>query len=255
VRVHDLGNDHASEAKTLRVLVVEDTPALQALMEAFLQGAGHTLQICSTGAEAVKECASGNAFDLIMVDLHLPGMDGFETLGQIRRCERERARGASPVIAMSADGSAEVRQRCLSAGFVEFLEKPFPKGALHAALARHASKDSRLAPPRDTEAEDEDIRRLLPGFLSACRRDLEVVETALSTRDFERCNEMGHRLKGSGGSFGLADLAAAAGAMEAAAFRRDTDGTEQSFRALAIALTRAERRIGNRMGEGGSSQR
>jgi signal transduction histidine kinase/HPt (histidine-containing phosphotransfer) domain-containing protein len=236
----------------MRVLVVEDTPALQALMDAFLRGSGHSLEISSTGAEAVRQLASGDDFDLIMVDLHLPGMDGFETLGQIRRCERERGRSAAPAIAMSADVSAEVRQRCLAAGFVEFLGKPFPRSALHAVLARFAPEDSqRLAPrPRVTEADDEDILLLLPGFLSACRRDLDAAESAISKRDFERCNDMGHRLKGSGGSFGLPDLAEAAGAMEAAAFRRDTAGVERSLRALDAALTKAERGLANRRGEG-----
>ena len=121
----------------LRVLVAEDNEVNADLLRRLLEKRGHEAYLAMRGDDAL-EAAEAGTFDLMLLDLHMPGADGFEVIRRIR--ERERMTGGHlPTIALTARSRAEDRDRCLAAGMDEFLAKPIHANALWVAIERVTS--------------------------------------------------------------------------------------------------------------------
>ena len=107
---------------SLHVLLAEDSLVNQKLAAAVLQKAGHQVTISNNGREALEASRAGT-FDLILMDIQMPEMDGFEATRAIR--EQEQATGRhTPIIAMTAHALKGDRERCLEAGMDEYVSKP-----------------------------------------------------------------------------------------------------------------------------------
>ncbi|HSV70478.1 MAG TPA: ATP-binding protein [Methylibium sp.] len=123
----------------LDVLVVEDNPVNQLYVEAQLAALGHRCHAAGNGEQALDlllQCP----VDLVLMDCHLPGMDGYAATRALREREvAEPSRRHTPVIALTASAMAEDRQRCIDAGMDGFLSKPFTRDELARAL--HAARD------------------------------------------------------------------------------------------------------------------
>jgi osomolarity two-component system sensor histidine kinase NIK1 len=104
----------------MKILVAEDNALNQKIMKAFLSRNNHEVTIASDGKELVDMFSTGD-FDCILVDLHMPFMDGFEATESIRRTEKGRH---IPIIAVTASCPQEDRLKCLSMGMNDFLQKP-----------------------------------------------------------------------------------------------------------------------------------
>jgi CheY-like chemotaxis protein len=116
------------------VLVAEDDEFSAQLFYQLLARSGHHVRIVKDGREAV-ELLDRARFDVLLLDLHMPNMDGFQVIRVVR--ERERATGEHlPVIALTARRRPEDRERVLAAGIDDFLAKPIQAGALSAAIER-----------------------------------------------------------------------------------------------------------------------
>ncbi|MEQ8266221.1 MAG: response regulator [Parvibaculum sp.] len=126
----------------LHILVAEDNDINALLTRTLLEHAGHKVQLARNGTEALAalEADTGNEIDLVLMDLHMPGMDGFEATARIRALDRSHAR--LPVIALTANAMADDRQVCLDAGMDDYLSKPVAAEALAAMLARWAGRPS-----------------------------------------------------------------------------------------------------------------
>src|SRR5262249_10674108 len=129
----------------LRVLVAEDNEFNAQLLEQLLTRRGHSVRLATNGREALTEAAQG-AFDLLLLDVHLPELDGFGVIRAIR--QRERAAGGPlPVIAWTARSRREDRERCLAAGMDDFLAKPIRAADLWAAIDRIVAARPAADPP------------------------------------------------------------------------------------------------------------
>jgi two-component system, sensor histidine kinase and response regulator len=132
-----------------RILLVEDNEVNQQVATELLESAGAIVRIASDGAEAVKILTEGEghpAFDVVLMDLQMPEMDGFDATRLIRT--QARLQGL-PIIAMTAHALVEERQRCLDAGMNDHVSKPIDPDALFATLARWAKP--RQVPAAKTE--------------------------------------------------------------------------------------------------------
>ena len=131
------------QRRRLNVLLVEDNKVNQTLALRLLEKLGHVTHVANNGQEALEASASAR-FDVILMDVQMPGMGGFEATAALR--ERERARGEyTPVIAMTAHAMQGDRERCLAAGMDDYVPKPVQPAALAAALAHIAESGASLA--------------------------------------------------------------------------------------------------------------
>jgi PAS domain S-box-containing protein len=137
--VHDEHAAHAAApAVSLRILVAEDNRINVMLATALLGKMGHRVDTVANGREALDALARA-PYDLVLMDVHMPEMDGLEATRRIRQADSDgRRRGRLPIVALTASTLEGDRQVCIEAGMDEFLAKPLKPEALHAVLARYA---------------------------------------------------------------------------------------------------------------------
>ena len=129
-----LPNRHKVPARPLRLLVAEDNDINRLLSEAMLRKLGHVPVMVVDGEKAVEEAASGS-YDAILMDLHMPGLDGFQAIRQIRADERDEGRPPVPVLIVTADVMKDARDKATEVGAAGYLTKPLSVDAISDALA------------------------------------------------------------------------------------------------------------------------
>ena len=134
------------ERTALRVLVAEDNAVNQRLASRMLEKRGHRVTVTANGLEAVEALASGH-FDLILMDIQMPEMDGFEATAAIRT--REKRDGSHvPIVALTANAMKGDRERCLAAGMDGYLSKPIVPRELDELLEKYlAGQTVRIQEP------------------------------------------------------------------------------------------------------------
>lgn len=127
-------------AEPRSILIAEDNEINALLTCSLVEKAGHRPTIVNDGAKAVEAWTAardaGRPFDLVLMDLHMPRMDGLQAAAHIRAREHEADGTATPIVALTANASAEDREACLSAGMEEFLTKPIDRQRLAQILTR-----------------------------------------------------------------------------------------------------------------------
>ena len=143
----DAGHEDAAPPRDwnarLNILVAEDNDINALLTRTLLERDGHTVRVARNGREVLDALdGEGAPFDIVLMDLHMPGMDGFEATRRIRALADERS--SVPMIALTANAMADDRQTCLTAGMDDYLSKPVAPDALAHMLAAWAGRRSDL---------------------------------------------------------------------------------------------------------------
>ncbi|HEY2825039.1 MAG TPA: response regulator, partial [Gemmatimonadales bacterium] len=128
----------------LKVLLAEDNPINQEVATAMLRRRGHDVTVVGNGVEAVS-AAKGTRFDVVLMDIQMPELDGMAAMGQIRQT---MGAAAPPIIALTAHAMAGERERCLTAGFDGYLAKPFRPEDLFVAVETGARPAEPVSAPR-----------------------------------------------------------------------------------------------------------
>lgn len=134
-RVHD-GLEAAGPA---RVLVIEDLPDNEVVLRRFLESAGHRVHSVESGSEGLM-AMRGDAWDVVLMDINLPDMDGVAVTREIRAFEARAHLGATPVVAVTAYATDDMRQAAAAAGMQAFVIKPVDRGRVLAAVARYGRR-------------------------------------------------------------------------------------------------------------------
>jgi CheY-like chemotaxis protein/HPt (histidine-containing phosphotransfer) domain-containing protein len=198
------------KGRRLRVLVAEDNPVNQKVAAGLLERAGHRTVIVENGRQALAALASAS-FDLVLMDVQMPELDGLETTAAIR--ERERGTGRRvPIVAVTAHAMKGDSERCLAAGMDAYLAKPLQPGELVATIAR-LTPGATLDKVRLLERVGGD-RRALAGiariFLADAPRQLAEIRRAVATADARALRAAAHTLKGAAANFAAAGVTDAA---------------------------------------------
>ena len=129
----------SEDVRKLRILVAEDNLVNQKLVVRILEKKGHVVEVAGDGKEAVAKYKQRN-FDLILMDVQMPGMDGFEATRAIRKLESEIQNGQNlahiPIIALTAHAMKGDREKCLEAGMDDYITKPIKSGELLEAIKK-----------------------------------------------------------------------------------------------------------------------
>jgi CheY-like chemotaxis protein/HPt (histidine-containing phosphotransfer) domain-containing protein len=198
-----------------RVLLAEDAPDSQRLLAFYLRKAGADVEVASNGRLACDQVRraseTGRAFDLVVMDMQMPEMDGYEATAAIRGMGVR-----TPIIALTAHALRADRQRCLDAGCTDYLAKPVERGVLLRRLRDHL--DAQREPPRarpGSDADDPEMRELLALFVAGLEDRADAIEKSLEHRDADRLAGLAHQLKGTARAYGFPQLTDEAGALEA----------------------------------------
>jgi CheY-like chemotaxis protein len=224
------------------VLLAEDNVITQREAVELLTRRGHSVTVAGSGFEALValERAKGRphgqsqdvidvVFDVVLMDLQMPLMGGFEATAEIRRREREIG-GHIRIVAMTAHAKSGDREQCLAAGMDAYVPKPIEPAALYAALEAETGAASvscapiaPAAPPRPIDRASAmqrmggdhalfaEVSRL---FLEDCPARLAAIRAAVDDGDAERIRETAHALKGAAGSMSATGLYEATASLE-----------------------------------------
>jgi CheY-like chemotaxis protein len=132
-------DDTPAPGRPLHCLVVEDNPTNQLVITLFLRKLGVTHDLVGRGSEALLAFAGGR-YDLVLMDIEMPQLDGYATTRELRRHEEVAGRARTPVIALSADALPDSRRRAREAGMDDFLTKPIAMEALNRAVHAFAGR-------------------------------------------------------------------------------------------------------------------
>jgi signal transduction histidine kinase/CheY-like chemotaxis protein len=213
----------AKPAESLRILVADDSEDNRAVMRAYLQQSPYVVDFVEDGASALEKLQTGR-YDLALMDVHMPRMDGYDAVRAFREHERARNLPPLPVLALTADAFKEAVEKSLAAGFTMHLAKPIRKATLLEAIARHEQAHAKSAPTAKLDVVvDEDLAAIVPKFLSNVRRNPSAIAAALARGDFGAIRSLGHNMKGTGGSFGLPQISAIGDQLERAAKEQNAD--------------------------------
>ena len=124
---------------SLTVLIAEDNEINAILARAALTRAGHEVHVVTNGKAAVDALAGSRRFDVVLMDLHMPVLDGMDAIARIRKAEAERGTPPIPILVLSADGQENTRQHVLTHGASGFLSKPLDPEALVVAVEQKAA--------------------------------------------------------------------------------------------------------------------
>lgn len=236
----------------LRILVAEDNPVNQELVLHLLQRRGHSVIIAETGREAVA-AAEHHKFDLVLMDVQMPELNGLDATRQIR--EKEKATGQHlPIFAMTAHAMDGDRERCLEAGMDGYFAKPIEPRSLLAAIESRAlpteSVSGSLDPSKAGGAFDESAllarfdgnRKLLESlartFREDCPKMMARIRNSLQARDTQGLADAAHALKGSVGNFGASSAFDSAKKIEMTARQGTLDGAWEMYAALEDDIAR-----------------
>lgn len=195
----------------LSVLLVEDNPVNQQVATLLLTAMGHTVTVADNGEVAV-DLAGRQPYDVILMDMHMPVMDGTRTARTLRNGLGPNARTA--IIGLTANAFASDRQACLDAGMDDFLAKPVTRAKLEAVLASHSSSAAPLVTGDDggvdlavrkslfDEIGPEVARHLVVTFVAEARRLLDDIGKAAGQGDTTALEGLLHQVKGAAANLG-----------------------------------------------------
>ena len=221
--VGNLGSNGNESVKPAKILVAEDSPDNRLLVKVYLKGRPYELTFEEDGKAAVERFAIAE-FDLILMDVRMPVMDGLAATRAIREIEKERGSARIPILALTAHASLQDIERSAEAGCSAHLSKPISKRELLSAIESHRSQPmpSQIPELRSPEPIRIEIpvgfEDIVPGYLASRRREVsEMIELLGVALDFERLADIGHNLKGTAQGYGFPDLTRLGAALEESA--------------------------------------
>jgi signal transduction histidine kinase/CheY-like chemotaxis protein len=241
----------------LHILVAEDNPVNQKLAIALLGKAGHRVSLAVNGAEAVSKWQEGD-FDLILMDVQMPVLDGLEATRQIR--QREQTTGVRmPIVAMTAHAMTGDCELCLQAGMDDYLSKPINRQELMGVLARLGA--NKAASPSEQKYTQEFVvhdvvdksellsrmggdwqlvQELIDIFLAGSGLLLQQVSDAVTSQDADGVDRAAHKLKGTISIFGSHAATETAQALETMGHDRDLHDAGEAFAQLKEQIAALE---------------
>lgn len=238
-----------NQIRGARILVAEDNELNQQVIKELLENEGFFITIAKDGEEAVDQLFnSDQPFDLILMDLHMPGMDGFEASKMI---QQNQAFNAIPIIALTADLAGNIQQKIKDVGMVDFIAKPINPDDLFATIARWIKPSNRVVFQRNVVSNQKDgtlrsIFASIPNleYIEGLRRlnfnyrlyaellikfrhnNLELAKQLrflLKNGQIKEFHRQVHTLKSTAGNMGFRTVQQLAGQLEAASTGLNTE--------------------------------
>jgi two-component system, NtrC family, C4-dicarboxylate transport sensor histidine kinase DctB len=232
----EAAGDFSVPQGSARILVVEDTPVNRAIIRLHLEGAGYAVTLAQEGKEAMARLQS-QTFDLILMDIQMPEMDGYEAARRIREGEAGTANALTPIVAITANATSEDRQKCLDAGMNDVIVKPARKKDFLGKVNRYMFQPGKEGPLQVSStsqkgtaeplvfedaleefgASGEVMRELITLFFRDTEQSLQNLENARKSGDMAEISALAHGIKGTASLLFALPLSQAARLLEKSA--------------------------------------
>jgi PAS domain S-box-containing protein len=234
------------------ILFADDALDNRRLVEHLLRKTGADVTLVENGLEAAH-AALAKPFDLILMDIQMPLVDGLTATRQLRAAGIQ-----TPVIAVSAGAMTSDIERALEAGCTQHLSKPFDRRTFYEILTRFLQPRNEPTTPTPANAaifstvadDDEEMRSLIHAFIRGLPERLSAIGAATNCCDWSTLAAAAHKLKGSAGMYGFPELASHASGLEKAAKSTDKPNADLFYKKLICLAERIQGAVEDSMGEG-----
>jgi PAS domain S-box-containing protein len=231
----------------LKILLAEDSIESQELMALFVRGTPHTMDCAGNGINAVERYKAGG-YDLVFMDLQMPGIDGYAATRAIRAWEEVHGLPRVPIVVLTANADGEVQRKSVLAGCTGFVTKPVKEATVLGVIQRFivapaegsASGRDDGRPVSKGEKCEQKLQALRSQFVRNRRQDVTVLQSAIMAENADLIRTIGHRIKGLAGSYGLETIGLIGSAIEQASFDHDFERVTIEVQRLIEALREAE---------------
>lgn len=249
------GATAAPPPESLDVLVVEDVADNRIVAKAILERSGHRVSLAEDGIEAV-EAVTTRRFDVVLMDIHMPRLDGIQAIQRIRAIEQEEGLSHTPILALTAHATDSFRELCDEVGADGFVTKPVSAARLVEAVERGARGEPR--PEASTPipsasfnvAPDQGARQkvqvasvhqmAVPALFDRCRGGMRQLRGFLREQRYDAVEELAREQGLAARHLSLAQLGRLYRELQRAAADQDRKGVLQAARALLVYLDEAE---------------
>ena len=255
----DTAETEKERERALRILVVEDTPFNQKFILRLLGRWGHTADVADNGRIAL-ELMAPDKYDVILMDVQMPEMDGFEATEAIRERQYAEGWGHIPIIAMTAHAMKGDQERCLEVGMDAYVSKPISSDLLRETInslvveANETSPANTPAPVADDVINKESMLRAFDHdweffqeavdmFLEDYPPMVDSIRQAVQETDAENLKRNAHALKGMLGNFQATTAAKAALILEEMGRENSLDGADEAEERLSTEVARVEQTL------------
>ncbi|MGB2221302.1 ATP-binding protein [Neptunomonas sp.] len=251
-----------------RVLLVEDNLVNQQVASGLLRSIGCEFVIANNGREAVEKWRN-DRFDIILMDIEMPILDGISATAEIREAEIAGQQAYTPIVAVTANAMDGDRELYLSNGMDDYLSKPFSRAGIHKTLTRWLSDGRSAFSDLEQESDqysseptqiidyahlehlkqlyDEDgqplIRGLIDIYIKNADEILANLKQAAKQQDFEEIRRLAHSLKSSSGNLGLCEVTQLSRSIELRCQRGNVDAVDDEIVLLANACRQANEEL------------
>jgi signal transduction histidine kinase/DNA-binding response OmpR family regulator len=216
LRIHSSrGSPAEAMTPSLTILLADDSEDNRFLIASYLKGTELVVDTAENGRLAVEKFETGN-YDLVLMDVEMPEMDGYAAVRKIRQIERNR-RERIPILALTAHAFQKAITKSLEAGFTDHLTKPIRRATLLEAIRRYASTATKKTVSAAVVAVDPSLKDVVPRFLDKRHQDVAKLTEAVRAGDYETVRRLGHNLKGTGAGYGFATISELGAQIEEAA--------------------------------------
>ncbi len=231
----------------LHILLADDSEDNRYLISSYLKSAQVRIDVAENGEIAARMFREGK-YDIVLMDVEMPLMDGYQATGEIRRFEAETRAHPTAVLALTAHAFTEMKGRAREAGFTDVLTKPIRKIDLLKGIFAHAPggraraeavtsaplapSSAPATPERNIVEVEEGMEDVVPGYLDKRRAEIPLYAAAVDSGDFDTVRNLGHKMKGTGAGYGFPVLTEIGGVLEQAARQRESERIREALRRL-----------------------
>ena len=204
-----------------RLLIADDSEDNRFLLQAYLRATGYEIVFVENGKCAVDACRSQD-FDLVLMDMQMPVMDGLTATKAIRLHEQSAGRVSTPILALTANARRDDIEACEEAGCTAHLSKPIAKAKLLKAIEQYASKSAVSSrTPRVVVDVPPGLEEGAKQYIKSKKNDAIEMKQFLAEQNFDRLRVLAHNMKGTGLPFGFPLVTELGSEIEASAKERD----------------------------------
>ncbi len=239
-----LSSEATKLRESLRILVADDSEHNRIVIHHYMKNQPHIVTFAKNGLEAL-ESFKNNQFDVVFMDMQMPEMDGYTSTREMRKWEVQNGREKTPIVALTAIAFKSEIAEAIESGCNECVSKPVRKAKFIDTLKKYSNytwrgENFEQSTPlsqnlREVEI-DRDMEDIVPDYLENLGEQVTVFTHALSQGDFDKINMEGHKLRGSGGSYGFDMLTDIGKKLEIAAINHEQTDIQDQIKELSEYL-------------------
>lgn len=261
------GRSESIKGEELKIILAEDNLVNQEVGKSTLKILGHQCTIAENGKDTIAAWQQGG-YDLILMDVHMPMMDGLEATALIRELEEKKIKDGDinsderiPIIAMTACAMDGDKEKCLGAGMDDYISKPFNIEQLRECIKRNISKKEveEIPKPDNTKNEsveespynldnlnilldnDKDtIKKIIQKFIESTEKNISNLEPAIQNKDAREIQHIAHTIKGASSQLGAKELTNIAFGLEVNGKENNMQNITEGFEKLSNAFNKVK---------------